>query len=160
MECTVALPSLTMKRNLLLGNSSLRYCPDFNVKGSLLQRLGAGSPCLATTSRMKEEMAEARTSSVRPASSNLMLSLLDFFQCDLIWSNLGTTLVSSPHLTSGCASNIALINVVPLLGTPPMNINGDCLSYSYNVPSCEIMEVFLLMDSVFGQSLLGSFPLL
>ena len=34
MECTVALPSLTMKRNLLLGNSSLRYCPDFNVKGS------------------------------------------------------------------------------------------------------------------------------
>ena len=34
MECTVALPSLTMKRNLLLGNSSLRYFPDFNVKGS------------------------------------------------------------------------------------------------------------------------------
>ena len=36
IECTVALPSLTMNRNLLLGNSSLRYFPDFNVKGSYM----------------------------------------------------------------------------------------------------------------------------
>ena len=46
------------------------------------------------------------------------------------------------------------------LGTPPMNINGDCLSYSNNVPSCEIIEVFLLIDSVLGQSLPGMEPLL
>jgi len=32
----------------------------------------------------------------------------------------GITRVSSPHLTSGWASSIALINVVPLLGTPPI----------------------------------------
>ena len=41
-----------------------------------------------------------------------------------------------------------------------MNINGDCLSYSNNVPSWEIIEVFLLIDSVLGQSLPGMEPLL
>ena len=46
------------------------------------------------------------------------------------------------------------------LGTPPMNINGDCLSYSNRVPSWEIIEVFLLIDSVLGQSLPGMEPLL
>ena len=83
----------------------------------MLHSLGAGSPCLATTSRMKDEMAEARTSSVRPASSSRMLSFWDFFQWDLICSSRGTTRVSSPQRTSGCASSIARIRVVPLLRT-------------------------------------------
>ena len=89
---------------------------------TLLHSLGAGSPCLATTSRMKDEMAEARTSSVRPASSSRMLSFWDFFQCDLICSSRGTTLVSSPHLTSGWASSMARINVVPLLEHLSLNM--------------------------------------
>lgn len=33
------------------------------------------------------------------------------------------------NLTSGCASSIARINVVPDRGTPPININGICLWY-------------------------------
>ena len=69
MEWTVARPSLTMNKNLLLGNNCLRYWPDSSVKGSLLQSRTAGSPCLAMTSRMNDDMADARTSSVRPASS-------------------------------------------------------------------------------------------
>lgn len=35
------------------------------------------------------------------------------------WSILGIILVSSPHRTHECESNIALINVVPDLGCPP-----------------------------------------
>merc|ERR1719507_629995 len=126
--------------NLPFGNSCFKYVPDFNVKGSLLQSLGAGSACLATTSRMKEEMAESRTSPVSPASSSLRDSFCDFIQWERIWRSLGTTLVSSPHRTAGWASNIARIRVVPERGTPPMKMSGLCRSYSYRVPSCEIME--------------------
>ena len=92
----------------------------------MLHSLGAGSPCLATTSRMKDEMAEARTSSVRPASSSRMLSFWDFFQWDLICSSRGTTRVSSPQRTSGCASSIARIRVVPLLRSQDIVILKIC----------------------------------
>ena len=56
--------------------------------------------------------------------------------------------------------SLSIANLPTYLGTPPMNINGDCLSYSNNVPSREIIEVFLLIDSVLGQSLPGMEPLL
>ena len=56
---------------------------------------------------------------------------------------LGTTLVSSPHRTSGWASNIALMRVVPDLGTPPIKTMGEFRSYSYTVPSEPTLTVFL-----------------
>lgn len=40
------------------------------------------------------------------------------------------SLLSLTNLTSGCASNIALISVVPDLGTPPMKMSGISLLYS------------------------------
>ena len=58
---------------------------------------------------------------------------------------LVTSLVSSPHLTSGWESSIALIKVVPLLANPPMNIKGDSLSYWYRVPSLDLTEILLLL---------------
>ncbi len=61
-----------------------------------------------------------------------------FFTCSI----RGTTLVSSPHRTSGCASSITLMRVVPERGTPPIKMIGDCRSYSYRVPSKAATAVF------------------
>ena len=52
-----------------------------------------------------------------------------YYNKSIIPKMRGMTLVSSPHRTSGCASNMARIKVVPLRGTPPMNTRGICLSY-------------------------------
>jgi hypothetical protein len=61
IECTVARPSRNIKINLACGNSSDRYAADLNVSGSLLHSRGAGSPCLAITSRQNAAMAESST---------------------------------------------------------------------------------------------------
>jgi len=61
IECTVARPSRNIKINLACGKSSERYDADLKVKGSLLHSLGAGSPCLAITSRQNAAMAESST---------------------------------------------------------------------------------------------------
>lgn len=134
------------------GKSSITYEPIFNVSGSLLHSLCAGSPCFAITSRQNwaiallstcendcqliqlgtfntSSMAAIITSLVIPASSRRRLSFSDFSQCDRNCKIRGMTRVSWPHRTSGCASNIARISVVPDLGTPPMNINGICRWY-------------------------------
>jgi len=56
-EWTTALPSRTIKMNLALGNNFNRKTPYFNVNGSLLHNLGAGSPCFTTTSKINEATA-------------------------------------------------------------------------------------------------------
>jgi hypothetical protein len=61
IECTVARPSRNIKINLACGKSSERYDADLKVKGSLLHSRGAGSPCLAITSRQNAAMAESST---------------------------------------------------------------------------------------------------
>ncbi len=48
----------------------------------------------------------------------------DFFHAALMLKILGMTRVSSPHRIDGCESSIARINVVPLLGIPPMKRIG------------------------------------
>ena len=47
-----------------------------------------------------------------------------FCQLTRIPKILGIIRVSCPHLIFGWASSIVLINVVPLRGIPPINING------------------------------------
>lgn len=65
-------------------------------------------------------------------------------------SYLGTTLVSSPHLTSWWASSMALMSVVPDLGTPPMKMSGVSRSYSNMVPSDPTMDVLREACKTFG----------
>ena len=99
------------------------------MKGSLLQSLLAGGPCLAMISKMKEEMAESKTSDVIPASLRRRDSKGAFIHCCLNPNIRGTTRVSSPHRMSGCASRRTRSRVVPLRGIPPMKIRGVLRPY-------------------------------
>lgn len=98
IEWAVALPSLTMKMNLALGKSSTTYVPILMVRGSLLQSLGAGSPCLAMISNVNAAMAESRTDLVIPACSSRRNSFGDLSQWKRSCKRRGITRVSWPHL--------------------------------------------------------------
>uniref|UniRef100_A0A182NMY6 Smoothelin domain-containing protein n=1 Tax=Anopheles dirus TaxID=7168 RepID=A0A182NMY6_9DIPT len=98
IECTVARPSRTMNKNLAAGNSSITYEPILSVSGSLLQRRGAGSPCLAMISRQNCAIAPFSTSLVMPASTKRTDSFSDFIQCDRSCRMRGMTRVSCPQL--------------------------------------------------------------
>ncbi len=72
---------------------------------------------------------------MRPASCKRLDSLAERFHWAASCRIRGTTLVSSPHRISECASSIALAKVVPERGNPPIKISGDDLPYAWAVPS-------------------------
>jgi len=91
---------------------------------------------ILTTSSMKAATADESTSLVRPACCRRFDSFSDFCHCAFIPNRRGITRVSSPQRTSGWASNIARISVVPLRGIPPIKISGIARSYVYDLWSC------------------------
>ena len=121
---TITVRVLRTKILLTFGKSSITYEPILSVSGSLLHSRGAGSPCLAMISKQNCAIALLSTSLCMPASSSRMLSFSDFIQCERSWRIRGMTRVSWPHRTSGWASSIARISVVPERGTPPINTSG------------------------------------
>lgn len=166
MEWTVARPSRSISTNLALGKMCDRYARDFRANGSLLQRRGAGSPWPTITcntwrssstvfqqgdvtfnpaeqrltSNRKALTAESNTWSVTPASSNRILSFTERLQVARMVKRRGITRVSSPHRTCLWASNITRINVVPLLGKPPMKMRG------VSSGKCSVKERFWLAE--------------
>ena len=128
-EWTTARPSRIIKMNFEFGNICLRYIAVLRVKGSLLQSLVDGGPCLAIISKINAATAESKTSDVTPASCNLLDSNGAFIHCCRRPNIRGTTRVSSPHRISGCASSKTRKSVVPDRGIPPMKMSGILRSY-------------------------------
>lgn len=62
-------------------------------------------------------------------SFNFIVHIIFRKVCQLLKRTLKKILIIFTYLMSGCASNMALIKVVPDLGTPPMKINGIFLLY-------------------------------
>ena len=124
IECAVARPSRIIRTNFDSGKIVTSFRIDLSVNGSLLHRRGARAPCFAMMLSMYAPSALSRTSLVTFACDSRCSSFAERCMLLCMARMRGMTRVSSPQRTSGCASSIARISVVPLRGTPPIHIIG------------------------------------